>query len=157
MENITNEGRSSALIQESLTSARDLLKGFDTLRIHKTAEKALGFCKELLDAGFYNELQQSVARNNPVLKKNKLNNEFAPNFISCPITLVRSSEQDLYREPMIVSTGQTYEKDYIMKHFEANGNTDPITRAKLVDGVLIANKNIKQAAADWLSRQPKLT
>lgn len=154
---MTNEGRFSAQIQESLANARDLFKGFSVLRVQKTAEKALGFCQALLDPALYSEVQEQVAQNHPATKKSKQTDGFAPNHLSCPLTLVRSRDQDLYREPMIVSSGQTYEKDYIIKHFEANGNTDPITRAKLADGLLIANKNIKQAAADWLSRQPKLT
>jgi hypothetical protein len=31
-------------------------------------------------------------------------------------------------EPVILSSGFTYEKSAILKHFEKNGYTDPVTR-----------------------------
>lgn len=57
---------------------------------------------------------------------------------------------------MLTSSGQTYEKEYILKHIQVNGNTDPITREKLINGLLIFNKNIKENAEDWDKNKPKI-
>lgn len=49
-----------------------------------------------------------------------------PDFLLCRIT------DDFMEEPVIIQSGFTYEKKAIIKHFQINGCTDPITRYALV-------------------------
>lgn len=48
-------------------------------------------------------------------------------------------------EPVLLQSGFTYEKSEIVKHFEKNGNFDPMTREEVDPKVLILNKQIRQA------------
>ena len=57
-------------------------------------------------------------------------------------------------EPVVLESGFTYEKAEIIKHFDRNGNFDPITREKVDTSVLIENKHIKHATADYLVKNP---
>ena len=60
-----------------------------------------------------------------------------PDYLLCRIT------DELMDEPVVLESGFTYEKDQIVRHFEYNGNTDPLTREEVNPQVLILNKNIK--------------
>lgn len=57
-------------------------------------------------------------------------------------------------EPVLLQSGFTYEKSEITKHFEKNGNFDPMTREEVDPKVLILNKQIKQATQDFLMNNP---
>ena len=46
-------------------------------------------------------------------------------------------------EPVLLESGFTYEKAEITKHFQKNGNFDPMTREEVNPNVLILNKQIK--------------
>ena len=56
--------------------------------------------------------------------------------------LCRISDE-LMEEPVVLQSGFTYEKEQILKHFEYNGNIDPMTREEVDPKILIENKNIK--------------
>ena len=45
-----------------------------------------------------------------------------PDYLLCRIT------DELMDEPVILESGFTYEKTEILRHFERNGNFDPICR-----------------------------
>ena len=45
-----------------------------------------------------------------------------------PKTLLCPINDDFMTEPVIISSGFTYEKDAIRQHFSTNGNFDPLTR-----------------------------
>jgi len=49
----------------------------------------------------------------------------------------------MMNDPVIIESGFTYEKEQIKKHFEMNGNFDPMTREEVNPTVLIINRNIK--------------
>ncbi len=55
-------------------------------------------------------------------------------------------------EPVVIQSGFTYEKSAIMRHFEKNGNFDPVTREVVDPRILIPNRYIKQATEDYLER-----
>ena len=57
-------------------------------------------------------------------------------------------------EPAILSSGFTYEKSSILKHFEMNGNVDPMTREDVNPDSLIENKSIKHATEEFLKENP---
>lgn len=65
-------------------------------------------------------------------------NEDIINLITCPITL------DVFNEPVILSDGQTYEKEAI-KLILNNNKISPVTRQKLNDNLnnLTINYSIK--------------
>ena len=72
----------------------------------------------------------------PISKINKKKLEFFKekfyDALTCPISL------DIFKEPVIVSSGHTYEKEYIMKIINDNGN-DPLTRKPLNKKYVIDN------------------
>ena len=60
-----------------------------------------------------------------------------PEFLLCRIT------DELMNEPVILSSGFTYEKTAIQKHFEVNGAFDPMTREQVSFNNLVVNRHIK--------------
>lgn len=70
-----------------------------------------------------------------------------PEYLTCPLTL------DFMEEPVMLSSGFTYEKNDIVRHFEANGKVDPQTREE-VDGNLVMNQSIKHATEEFLRHNP---
>ena len=57
-------------------------------------------------------------------------------------------------QPVLIESGFTYEKAEIKRHFERNGNFDPITRQEVNPKMLIDNIHIKHATADYLANNP---
>ena len=51
---------------------------------------------------------------------------------------------DLMVEPVIVAAGHTYEQVAMLEWFEKGNKTDPMTRAKLPNRVLIPNYQLKK-------------
>ena len=70
-----------------------------------------------------------------------------PEYLMCPLKL------DFMEEPVVLSSGFTYEKTDIQSHFNVNGKTDPQTREE-VDGTLVANQSIKHATEEFLEQNP---
>lgn len=56
----------------------------------------------------------------------------------CPISL------ELMKDPVTVSTGQTYDRSSILRWLKSGNNTCPITGEKLADSVLIPNSIIRK-------------
>ena len=71
-----------------------------------------------------------------------------PDHLLCPIT------DDLMEEPVIISSGFTYEKSEVMKHFSINGNFDPLNREQVDPKILTVNYNIKHATEEFLRSNP---
>lgn len=61
---------------------------------------------------------------------------------------------ELMNEPVTLESGFTYEREQIIKHFQTNGNFDPMTREEVDVNVLIPNKSIKYASQDYLLNNP---
>lgn len=57
-------------------------------------------------------------------------------------------------QPVLLTSGFTYEKREILRHFEKNGHFDPMTREDVNPAILILNKQIKQATQDFLQKNP---
>lgn len=94
-------------------------------------------------------IYQKVARQFNVEKAAKEMKELeVPDYLVCSIT------DELMDEPVIIESGFTYEKSQIVRHFQCNGNFDPITRQEVNPNILIENKHIKHATADFLMRHP---
>jgi STIP1 homology and U-box containing protein 1 len=71
-----------------------------------------------------------------------------PDHLVCRIT------DEMMKDPVILESGFTYEREQIQLHFKMNGNFDPLTREEVNPEVLIVNKNIKQAAQEYLEKNP---
>ena len=57
-------------------------------------------------------------------------------------------------DPVVISSGFTYEKSEILKHFKVNGNTDPLNREEVKTDQFITNYNIKHATEEFLDKNP---
>ena len=70
--------------------------------------------------------------------------------IDIPDYLICRISDDLMDEPVMLSSGFTYEKSMIQQHFNTNGNFDPMTREEVNTKFLTINKHIKNATEDFL-------
>jgi len=71
-----------------------------------------------------------------------------PDYLLCRIT------DELMDEPVTLSSGFTYEKSQILRHFQINGNFDPMTREEVDTSIMIPNKSLKYAIQDYLLNNP---
>ncbi|KAK1420810.1 hypothetical protein QVD17_22687 [Tagetes erecta] len=72
-----------------------------------------------------------------------VNNGAIPDDFRCPISL------ELMKDPVIVSTGQTYERSCIEKWLEAGHRTCPKTQQNLTSTALIPNYVLRSLIAQW--------
>ncbi|KAJ0726159.1 putative U box domain, armadillo-like helical, Zinc finger, RING/FYVE/PHD-type [Helianthus annuus] len=66
-----------------------------------------------------------------------------PDDFLCPISL------ELIRDPVIVSTGQTYERSYIQRWINCGNTTCPKTRQKLQNLILTPNHVLRSLITQW--------
>ncbi|KAL3538865.1 hypothetical protein ACH5RR_002231 [Cinchona calisaya] len=66
-----------------------------------------------------------------------------PYYFRCPISL------ELMRDPVTVSTGQTYDRASIESWVATGNTTCPVTRAPLSDFTLIPNHTLRRLIQDW--------
>ncbi|XVE93385.1 hypothetical protein REPUB_Repub01dG0187300 [Reevesia pubescens] len=66
-----------------------------------------------------------------------------PYHFRCPISL------ELMRDPVILSTGQTYDRTSIESWVATGNTTCPVTRAPLSDFTLIPNHTLRRLIQDW--------
>jgi hypothetical protein len=66
-----------------------------------------------------------------------------PYHFRCPISL------ELMRDPVTVSTGQTYDRPSIESWVATGNTTCPVTRAPLTDFTLIPNHTLRRLIQDW--------
>ena len=57
-------------------------------------------------------------------------------------------------DPIILESGFTYERSSIERHFQHNGNFDPLTREEVRKSIMIPNKKIKHATEEFLRKNP---
>ena len=69
-----------------------------------------------------------------------------PNWFICPIT------QDLMIDPVILSSGHTYERSAITEHLRRNNNRDPITNLKLKNKTLTPNMALRHSITAHITR-----
>ncbi|XP_062217406.1 U-box domain-containing protein 26-like [Phragmites australis] len=66
-----------------------------------------------------------------------------PWYFRCPISL------ELMRDPVTVSTGQTYDRTSIESWVATGNTTCPVTRAPLADFTLIPNHTLRRLIQEW--------
>jgi hypothetical protein len=69
-----------------------------------------------------------------------------PSDFRCPISL------DLMRDPVVVASGQTYDRESIARWFDAGKTTCPKTGQVLANLELVPNKALKNLVAKWCRR-----
>ncbi|XP_020101836.1 protein spotted leaf 11-like [Ananas comosus] len=85
----------------------------------------------------------SVANPKSLLLDRKQKTAVIPDDFRCPISL------DLMKDPVIVATGQTYERACIEKWLASGHNTCPTTQQKLVHTSLTPNYVLRSLIAQW--------
>ncbi|XP_076916386.1 U-box domain-containing protein 13-like [Bidens hawaiensis] len=81
--------------------------------------------------------------NNQETSSKSYKNIIIPDDFRCPISL------ELMKDPVIVSTGQTYERTFIEKWLEAGHKTCPKTQQNLTSTALIPNYVLRSLIAQW--------
>jgi hypothetical protein len=77
-------------------------------------------------------------------------NSDVPYAFLCPIS------QEMMREPVIIETGQTYERLYIESWLNSH-NTCPVTGLELKSKTYIPNYSLRSAIDEWLKKDSKTT
>nr|XP_043621053.1 U-box domain-containing protein 26-like [Erigeron canadensis] len=72
-----------------------------------------------------------------------VNNVQIPYHFRCPISL------ELMRDPVIVNTGQTYDRSSIESWVSTGNTTCPVTRLPLMDFTLIPNHTLRRLIQEW--------
>ncbi|MEW5305585.1 MAG: hypothetical protein WDW38_008067 [Sanguina aurantia] len=67
-----------------------------------------------------------------------------PSLFVCPLTM------EVYRDPAITPTGQSYERAAMLEHLSKVGKFDPITRAPVTEKDLIPNLGLRSAIEQYL-------
>ncbi|KAL2473703.1 U-box domain-containing protein 17 [Forsythia ovata] len=82
-------------------------------------------------------------------KKGLISREIADTFVSIPKDFCCPISFDLMRDPVIVSTGQTYDRESISRWMEEGHCTCPKTGQMLVHTQLVPNRALRNLIAQW--------
>ncbi|XP_071935220.1 U-box domain-containing protein 17-like [Coffea arabica] len=108
------------------------------------------YCRFLL-FGFEEDEVQMRIRKHKKLKKGLLTQEIAETFITIPKDFCCPISLDLMRDPVIISTGQTYDRSSISRWMEEGHCTCPKTGQMLVHTKLVPNRALRNLIMQWCS------
>ncbi|KAL8463572.1 hypothetical protein ACS0TY_034287 [Phlomoides rotata] len=91
-------------------------------------------------------LSKSATSSEVGLSKEKPDSRAIPDDFRCPISL------ELMRDPVIVATGQTYERSYIQRWIDCGNTTCPKTRQKLRNLTLTPNYVLRSLISQWCAK-----
>ncbi|KAH7840930.1 hypothetical protein Vadar_023456 [Vaccinium darrowii] len=100
-----------------------------------------GYRQNTADAG--GELE---ATSNSLEENKKANSPIIPDDFLCPISI------EIMRDPVIVSTGQTYERAYIQRWIDCGNTTCPKTQQKLQNLTLTPNYVLRSLVTQWCAK-----
>lgn len=106
------------------------------------------YCRFLL-FGFEEDEVQMRIRKHKKLKKGLLTQEIAETFITIPKDFCCPISLDLMRDPVIISTGQTYDRSSISRWMEEGHCTCPKTGQVLVHTKLVPNRALRNLIMQW--------
>ncbi|CAD7939183.1 unnamed protein product [Amoebophrya sp. A25] len=86
--------------------------------------------EEQRDTGEKNEEEQ---RGHAMNQKNQEEDDDAPEDLCCPITM------ELFRDPVVIASGNTYERSAIERVFGSGNFKDPLTNALLPSALIVTN------------------
>ncbi|GMJ08536.1 hypothetical protein like AT5G01830 [Hibiscus trionum] len=82
-----------------------------------------------------------------LLRRESMSDITVPMDLRCPVSL------ELMRDPVVVASGQTYDRESINKWFESGHNTCPKTGQTLAHTNLIPNHTLRNLIAMWCRQQ----
>ncbi|KAK9168680.1 hypothetical protein Syun_000820 [Stephania yunnanensis] len=133
-----------------LMTIHDLMK--ESLALHEmviACQGDPGDCLEEMSA-LLKKLKDSVVEERPEMEIDDSKKSFVkhrspviPDDFRCPISL------ELMKDPVIVSTGQTYERSCIQKWLDAGHRTCPKTQQTLLHNALTPNYVLKSLISQW--------
>ncbi|XP_010549429.1 PREDICTED: U-box domain-containing protein 17 [Tarenaya hassleriana] len=106
------------------------------------------YCRFLL-FGFEEDGLEWRIENPKKLRKGVIAQEIGDTFITIPKDFVCPISLDLMRDPVIVSTGQTYDRNSIVRWIEEGHCTCPKTGQVLIDSRLVPNRALKNLILQW--------
>lgn len=123
-----------------------MLPKYNFLRKKSTIEDLKAYFTENIEGSLLSSVITELnSTMNQVGRDDMIEDELPPSHLTCPITL------EVFNEPFIVSSNQTYEKTWILSHINKSGNIDPMTRTKITNGMLIPNRALQKACKAWKS------
>ncbi|KAI8538937.1 hypothetical protein RHMOL_Rhmol09G0142200 [Rhododendron molle] len=84
--------------------------------------------------------------NNSLEESKKADSPIVPDDFLCPISL------EIMRDPVIVATGQTYERAYMQRWIDCGNTTCPKTRQKLQNHTLTPNFVLRSLVTQWCAK-----
>ncbi|KAL4569411.1 hypothetical protein LXL04_025047 [Taraxacum kok-saghyz] len=134
--------------KERYGGQQDLVEfdSLQTINIHQDEikSKLRDFTNENLSKDLEPVTESPVLKTNHVDEVNNVQTSpVIPADFLCPISL------ELIRDPVIVSTGQTYERSYIQRWINCGNTTCPKTRQKLQNLTLTPNNVLKHLITQW--------
>ncbi|KAJ9153122.1 hypothetical protein P3X46_026599 [Hevea brasiliensis] len=129
----------SASINHEVTERLDTVSGCNGSKSHST-DQVTSESNEV-DGSKKNNL---ASRNTEDLKKSDAPS--IPDDFLCPISL------ELMRDPVIVATGQTYERSYIQRWIDTGNVTCPKTQQKLEHLTLTPNYVLRSLITQWCAK-----
>ncbi|GLI66757.1 hypothetical protein VaNZ11_010723 [Volvox africanus] len=72
----------------------------------------------------------------------------APSQFTCPLTM------EIFRDPVVVPSGRSYERSALLEHLKKVGRFDPITRQHLAEEQLVPNVSLRAAIELYLEEHP---
>ncbi|CAI9096714.1 OLC1v1032917C2 [Oldenlandia corymbosa var. corymbosa] len=89
---------------------------------------------------------EHIDSNKSTEENKKLDSSVIPDDFKCPISL------ELMRDPVIVATGQTYERSYIQRWIDCGNTTCPKTQQKLENLKLTPNYALRSLISQWCTK-----
>lgn len=71
-----------------------------------------------------------------------------PDYFTCPLT------KQLFIDPVLLPSGQSYDRTALLAYFQTNGYADPNTSVVVDPKLLFPNTTLKKAVSDFLDRNP---
>jgi hypothetical protein len=73
----------------------------------------------------------------------------------CPFSYLCPISLEVMRDPVMACDGHSYERESILKWFETNNHTSPVTNLPLPSQILIENHTLKSAIEEYLVKRNK--
>ncbi|CAK7350371.1 unnamed protein product [Dovyalis caffra] len=106
------------------------------------------YCRFLLYGFEENEVELKIG-NQKKLRKGLITREIAETFITIPKDFCCPILLDLMRDPVIISTGQTYDRSSISRWMEEGHCTCPKTGQMLMNTRLVPNRALRNLIVQW--------
>ncbi|KAK8349616.1 hypothetical protein V6Z12_A06G154800 [Gossypium hirsutum] len=106
------------------------------------------YCRFLL-FGFEEDEVQLPSRKQKKPRKGLITREIADTFITIPKDFCCPISLDLMRDPVIISTGQTYDRSSIVRWLEEGHCTCPKTGQMLIHTRLVPNRALRNLIMQW--------